>query len=374
MALTHGDDFPIHQTPEPVAYSGTDRNFYDRYFFNGYHPAPTNAQEGEDFFAAAMGVYPHLNVTDAAFVVVRNGVETALHASAWLKDRMDLAVGPVRIEIIKPLEVLKMVVDAPEQGIKAEITFTGRAFPIEEPRFVRRSGPRAFMDYTRLTQNGSYTGWIELDGERRSVDGFVGTRDRSWGVRPVGARDSQEVVPPQLPQFFWLWSPSSFEAGSFFFHTNDDASGRPWNTRAVWQPNGSGEGEGDHLNGEAKLTWKSGTRHASGAVVHLTDDYGKPAGTVEFKPQYEFLMLGLGYGHPKWGHGALHGQLSVEREDIVLKDANPQLPFHLHVQALSDVIYTSPDGVVSKGRGVLEQLALGPHAPSGFKDMLDFAS
>jgi hypothetical protein len=307
-------------------------------------------------------------------VVVRNGVETALHASAWLKDRMDLAVGPIRIEIIKPLEVLKMVVDAPEQGIKAEITFTGRAFPIEEPRFVRRSGPRAFMDYTRLTQNGSYTGWIELDGERRSVDGFVGTRDRSWGVRPVGARDSQEVVPPQLPQFFWLWSPSSFEAGSFFFHTNDDASGRPWNTRAVWQPNGSGEGEGDHLNGEAKLTWKSGTRHASGAVVHLTDDYGKPAGTVEFKPQYEFLMLGLGYGHPKWGHGALHGQLSVEREDIVLKDANPQLPFHLHVQALSDVIYTSPDGVVSKGRGVLEQLALGPHAPSGFKDMLDFAS
>lgn len=34
--LTKGDDFPLHQTPEPVAYSGTARNFYDRYFFNGY--------------------------------------------------------------------------------------------------------------------------------------------------------------------------------------------------------------------------------------------------------------------------------------------------------------------------------------------------
>ncbi|HQR91626.1 MAG TPA: hypothetical protein PLH31_20595, partial [Caulobacter sp.] len=32
MALTWGDDYPIHQTPEPVAYAGTDRNFYDRYF------------------------------------------------------------------------------------------------------------------------------------------------------------------------------------------------------------------------------------------------------------------------------------------------------------------------------------------------------
>ena len=79
MALTKGDDFPIHQTAEPIAYSGTDRNFYDRYFFNGYHPT-----EGEDFFAIAFGVYPHLNVADAAFVVVRNGVETALHASRWL--------------------------------------------------------------------------------------------------------------------------------------------------------------------------------------------------------------------------------------------------------------------------------------------------
>ena len=34
--LTKGDEYPIHQTAEPVAYSGTDRNFYDRFFFNGF--------------------------------------------------------------------------------------------------------------------------------------------------------------------------------------------------------------------------------------------------------------------------------------------------------------------------------------------------
>ena len=78
MALTRGDDYPIHQTPEPIAYSGTDRNFYDRYFFNGY------GAEGELFFAAAFGVYPHLNIADAAFCVVRDGVQTSLHASRWL--------------------------------------------------------------------------------------------------------------------------------------------------------------------------------------------------------------------------------------------------------------------------------------------------
>ena len=42
MALSKGDDYPIHQTPEPIAYAGTDRNFYDRYFFNGYSTQPGN--------------------------------------------------------------------------------------------------------------------------------------------------------------------------------------------------------------------------------------------------------------------------------------------------------------------------------------------
>lgn len=368
MALTRGDDYPIHQTPEPIAYGGTDRNFYDRYFFNGYHPT-----EGEDFFAVAFGVYPHLNVTDGAFVVVRNGVEVALHVSGQLGDRMDIACGPLKIEIVEPLHKLKITVDSPEHRLKGEVLFESRSAPIEEPRFIRRNGTRAFMDYTRLTQNGRYTGWIELDGERRSVDGFVGTRDRSWGIRPVGARDSQDIIPAPQPQFYWLWSPSSFENGSFFFHSNEDALGRPWNTRAVWVPDQADEEGFDHLNGQARVNWKSGTRHATDAVVELTDDWGKPAGKVEFKPLYNFQMMGLGYTHPKWGHGLLHGPLAVEREDIVLAEADPRQPFNLHVQALSEVTYTDAEGTVRKGRGVLEQLVMGPHQPSGFSDIMDMA-
>src|ERR1700693_5921652 len=128
MTLTKGDDFPIHQTPDPVAFAGTDRNFYDRYFFNGY------GDEGEAFFALAFGVYPQLNIADASFCVIRDGVQTCLHASRWLAmERMDLAVGPIRIEVLEPLKRLKLVVDAPQQGLKAELVFTGRAFPVEEP-------------------------------------------------------------------------------------------------------------------------------------------------------------------------------------------------------------------------------------------------
>lgn len=366
MALSKGDDYPIHQTPEPVAYAGTDRNFYDRYFFNGYSTETGNTA----FFAAAFGVYPHLNIADAAFVVVRNGIETALHASRCLNmERMDLAVGPVRIEVLEPLHKLRVIVDAPDHGMSADIVFTGRSAPIEEPRFIRRIGPRTLMDYTRLTQNGRYQGWIELDGVREQVEGFVGTRDRSWGVRPVGLRDPQALAPAAPPQFFWLWSPTNFENASLFFHSNDDAAGLPWNRRAVWAPDNGPLREIEQA--VAHVNWKSGTRHATSATVTLGEGAQRLEAT--FTPLYDFFMLGLGYGHPKWAHGLNHGELAVEREDIVLDKVDVRQQQHLHIQALCDVSCRDADGRIHRGRGVLEQLALGPHAPSGFKSTLDLA-
>mgnify|MGYP003500242067 FL=1 len=54
------DDYPIHQTPEPVAHTlGGDRNAYDRYWFNGF------TREADLFFAVALGVYPNRRVMDA---------------------------------------------------------------------------------------------------------------------------------------------------------------------------------------------------------------------------------------------------------------------------------------------------------------------
>src|SRR5579859_2006278 len=99
--LTKGDDFPIHQTPEPIAYSGSDRNFYDRYFFNGY------STDGELFFAAALGVYPNLNIMDAAFAVRIGDMQYNLHASRHLgMERTDTQVGPIKVEVLEPLKRL----------------------------------------------------------------------------------------------------------------------------------------------------------------------------------------------------------------------------------------------------------------------------
>ena len=159
--LSKGDDFPIHQSPEPIAYAGQSRNFYDRYFFNGYDI------DGDVFFALGMGIYPHLDVIDAGFSLIRNGVQHNILCSRALgMERMDTQVGSIKVVVVEPLHSLRILIDAPQHGIEADLLFRGRAPAQEEPRFTRRLGSQLFMDYTRLTQNGSWEGWIKHQGER----------------------------------------------------------------------------------------------------------------------------------------------------------------------------------------------------------------
>ncbi|ACG79442.1 conserved hypothetical protein [Phenylobacterium zucineum HLK1] len=355
--LTKGDDYPIHQTPEPIAYAGSDRNFYDRYFFNAYSP------DGTEFVAAAFGVYPALNVADAHVSIVKDGVQRCLHASKVLNmERMDLTVGPIRIEVLEPLQRLKVTVERAE-GIACELTFEGRAFPIEEPRFVKRIGPRLFMDYTRLTQNCRVSGWVEMDGRRLDAAGWLGTRDRSWGIRPVGAPDPQPTPGAGVPGFFWQWTPVNFDDRSVFFHVNADPDGQPWNTRAVILPDGAGPEGGWEADGPSMdVTLRQGLRHAERGT--LTIPLADGAATVDLEPVTTFLMRGIGYGG-EWRHGGLKGELAVAREDIDLSAADMGAMENLHIQAISKAVLRAPGEPERQGVGVFEQLILGPYRPYG---------
>ena len=102
-------------------------------------------------------------------------------------ERMDLVVGPIRIEVIEPLQTLRVTL-ATAEGLACDLTFEGRAFPIEEPRFTRRNGPRMFMDYTRLTQNVRVSGWTEVDGERRAFKLRLDRHPRPLLGHPAGGR------------------------------------------------------------------------------------------------------------------------------------------------------------------------------------------
>jgi hypothetical protein len=364
--LSKADDYPIHQTCEPIAHIGTsDRNFYDRYFFNGYTP------DGSTYFAAALGSYPNRQVMDAAFSVVRRGRQYVLRASRLAgTERMDTRVGPVGVEVIEPLARLRLTVEPNRFGISGDLLFTRRAPVLEEPRFLRRIDGRIFMDYTRLTQHGEWSGTLAVEGERIDVGAlrFRGTRDRSWGIRPVGER---EAGAPSFPlQFFWLWAPLHFDDLCTHFDVNEDAEGEQWHAAGMVIPSG---GEVEHCRAVShRLRMQPGTRHASGAEITLHRRSGAEL-RVALKPLYNFYMVGLGYGHPQWGHGMFVGENEVAGESWGLTEIDPSIPLHLHVQAVCEATLESPSAGPRRGIGVLEQLILGPHKPTGFKELFDMA-
>ncbi len=116
--LSPADDLPIHQAPEPIRRPATsDRNFYDRYYVNCF---PIGSPEVADdlFLVIGMGQYPNLGVADA-FALVRHGDEhRVVRASRELGvDRMDISVGPFRIEVVEGLKRLRCTLEPTEHGL-----------------------------------------------------------------------------------------------------------------------------------------------------------------------------------------------------------------------------------------------------------------
>ena len=363
--LSKADDYPIHQTPDPIAFSGTDRNFYDRYFFNGYTP------DGNVFFAASLGVYPHLNIMDAGFAVRIGDRQYNLHASRHLHmERMDTHVGPIRVEVIEPLKVLRVVVDENEHGISADITITGRHAPIEEPRSTRRNGPRIVQDVTRMTQLGRWNGWIKAGGQTITLyeATTLGTRDRSWGIRHIGLRDPQVPVVAQEFQVWWVWLPAHLEDRIIHFFVNEDGDGKLWNLGFSMVRDG---GVVEHLQGaRMDMEFVPGTRFPSKALVTAQDEAG---GTyrIEVTPHARFFLSGIGYMNPDWSHGLNKGPIALGYDEIESNAGASHGSRTEHPQAFATLRMTTPDGQTITGYGCFESIILGRHAPSGLSSMFD---
>lgn len=373
--LSRFDDYPIHPTPEPIAQpASSDRNVYDRYWFNGY------TADGEFYFGIGLGLYPNRRILDCGLSIVRDGEQHAFHASRRAPaEPSETGVGPFRLDVLEPMRRLRVRIAPNETGMECDLLFTPRTACLEEGRQTLRRDGRVIMDATRFTQFGRWEGHLGYAGRRIAVESarVLGTRDRSWGVRPVGEPETGGAPASRPPQVFFLWAPIHWEDCCTHSAIFEDEHGRSWHQEGAILPAyasveaipGVEDPGVERLAGVGhRLAYEKGTRRARQAELTLRTRSGERH-ELALEPLLCFRMKGLGYLHPEWGHGRWQGELAVAGESWKSEALDPLALENLHVQQVVRARWGGREGV-----GVLEQLCLGPHATYGFRELRDGAA
>ncbi|MCV7435006.1 hypothetical protein [Mycolicibacterium bacteremicum] len=373
------DEYPIHQVPQPIAWPGSsDRNFYDRSYFNAHD------RTGDIFIISGIGYYPNLGVKDAFLLVSRRGggrfgsggdTQTAVHLSDAIdQDRLNQHVLGYRVDVQDPLHRLRITLDETE-GIAADLTWNGLCDVVQEQPHLMRQGNRVTLDAQRFAQLGFWSGYLEIDGERIPVDPdtWIGSRDRSWGIRPVGeAEPAGRPADPPFEGMWWLYVPIAFDDFSIVIIIQEAPDGfRSLNdcTR-IWK-----DGRVEQLGWpRVKIHYRSGTRIPTGATIEATALDGSP---VHFEVESKLpvpIHVGGGYGGDSdWIHGMWKGAKFTERRTYDMTD--PAIIGRSGFGVIDHVgrAVCTEGSVTSEGWGLFEHGALGRHDPSGFADWLTVA-
>lgn len=115
------------------------------------------------------------------------------------------------------------------ERLTLDLTWHGVVEPVDEPHHVLRAGGRVVLDAHRFAQLGRWSGTVSLDGHQWTATPatWLGNRDRSWGIRPVGA-----AAPPERPDdevapfgFWWTYVPLLFPDHALLLMAQEDGDG-----------------------------------------------------------------------------------------------------------------------------------------------------
>jgi hypothetical protein len=366
------DEYPVHQAPLSMRHvASSDRNAYDRCYWNAHD------RTGDVFLVTGLGVYPNLGVIDAYATVRRGDRQYTVRTSDALgEDRMTQRVGPYRIEVLEPLKRLRLVCEGHDDGVGFDLTWDGSFPAVEEPAHVMRQSGRVILDAARFAQLGTWSGVLQVAGEELDVtpDRWVGTRDRSWGIRPVGEAEPPgraAAEPADGFGFWWTYVPLRFDDFALVVIAQEDGDGTRTLNEAVrvW-PEDTGRPPEQLGWPEVEVRYRPGTRHPDGAVLHLRARGGKPLAVEIDTLGFVALNCGPGYGgDPDWSHGQWRGRGWTEHVEYDMRD--PAVAGRVPFGVVDHVARAVCDG--AQGWGMFEHGTFGRHEPSGFADWASVA-
>jgi hypothetical protein len=218
------DEYPFHQFADTFAAALTS----DPMWNDGHYVCAAN-QAGTVALTSNLRLYANNDVMDG-FVCLRHGDrQYNVRVSRRLRPRMDeLKVGPLRLEIVEPLETVRLVLEDSAVGISLDITCHSVTVPYMGPVEVRRLDGRLLSERVTYELSGECSGWVQVGDDRveleRSSSSFF--RNHSWGIQPGRGGPRPYGAPTGTRRVSGLRQWVLFHAGDhggFFF---EDPSGR----------------------------------------------------------------------------------------------------------------------------------------------------
>ncbi|MBV9208485.1 MAG: hypothetical protein JO037_24475, partial [Actinobacteria bacterium] len=179
--LLRFDEYPYHQiTASFSGVAGSDPQWNDG------HYVCVSDQAGNVSLASTLRLYHNNDVLDG-FVCLRHaGRQHNIRLSRRLRPRMDeLAVGPLRLEIIEPMRALRLVLEDNEFGFTLDITCRSERVPYEDPAEVTRIDGRLISERMTYEITGKCAGWVQVAGAHYELDPATDSffRNHSWGYQ-----------------------------------------------------------------------------------------------------------------------------------------------------------------------------------------------
>lgn len=308
--LTRLDEYPLHQIAQSfAAVAGSDPQWND-----GHYVCACD-DEGNVCLASNVRLYQNNDVLDGFVCVRHRGRQHNIRLSRRLRPEIDrFAVGPLSIELVEPMKVLRLVLEDNEFGIGCDLTCTSTVRPYEDPVETTRVEGRLLGERATYELVGTCEGSVSVAGQRYALSSAHSSffRNHSWGnqagrggPRYGAPRPSRRV--PGVRQ--WVLFRAG-DHGGFYF---SDPSGRAASGKgAILFPDREVPVTGvDHA-----LEFYQGGRRVKSGSFRLVDAEGT-------ERSYTFADLGWVYcqggGYfggfdDHLGQGVYRGELHVEGE------------------------------------------------------------
>lgn len=314
-SLTDADEYLNHQIANTFATVGeADHSWTEKVWFT---LSRKDAQLQASF---GLGKYTNRNIIDGFAGIARGTEQRTIRASRILRPGIqEMAVGPLSYEVIEPFRKLRITAAKNDaQPISFDLIWTDRLPAFFEGRDVAMSNGRNSSDVVRYHQAGTVSGWIEVDGERHTVDPdeWFGFRDHSWGIREHVGTDPVDLPPHASGKidrdyhFNWLVSQLTRPDGSkyelaYYFREFREPRGLEWFTGYINEDSGQ---QSPILQVYPELTYRKSDQAVMGGKIYVLQR-GAGRSTTERVFEVEAINPEMGFRLNPGMYGPWKGQI-----------------------------------------------------------------